>query len=172
MRPGFGTEKGMPGEHDDILALRRAIASMRSRIDKLLTGGEKRELLKLISRGVIRTVNDLKAYLSRVETVKSKRTKEQTCKLVGRVIDAYSRRNLPMVTVRIQGTSYQEDTDNAGVFIWEGMVKGKQYVIDCSKRGYKLVQYQYRATFDDEQNIVIKMAPVNRNRRDKKKGML
>ncbi len=157
---------------EDLVALKRAIGSMRGRIDQLLTGGEKRQLLKMISVGKIGNVGELKAYLSRVEAVKAKRKKESSAKLTGKIIDANTRRALGDCTVRVQQTAFSEDTDGSGCFIWERMVKGRTIVIDVSKRGYKGVQFQYKATMDEEQTLAIKLAPVGGRRQqaqDKKK---
>lgn len=156
---------------EDLVALKRAIGSMRGRIDQLLTGGEKRQLLKMISVGKIANVGELKAYLSRVEAVKAKREKESAAKLTGKIIDANSRRPLGDVTVRVQQTAFQEDTDGSGCFIWEQMVKGRTIVIEASRRGYKPVQFQYKATMDEEQTVAVKMAPIGgrQNVDDKKK---
>lgn len=135
---------------------------MRPKIDRLLSGGEKRELLKMISRGAIANVNDLRAYLGRVEQMKVKHQEEQTCKLAGKCVDADSRRPIPRVRVKIQHTTYDEDTDGSGNWLWEGCVKGRQYVIEASARSYRAMTTQYKATMDDEQAIVIKLPPLQR----------
>ena len=158
---------------DNLVALKRAVSAMRPRIDRLLSGGEKRELLKLISRGMIQDVNGLRAHLSRVEQMKSKQQKEQTCTLVGKVIDADNRRPVPHSKVRIQRTNYDEDTDGSGNFVWEACVKGRQYTIEASSRGYRAASTMLKATLDDEQFVVIKMAPLQRGgpkNKDKNKG--
>jgi len=155
---------------EDLIALKRAISVMRPRIDRLLTGGEKRELLKLISRNIIANVNELRAHLSRVEQMKSKRHKEQHCKLIGKIVDADARRPVSRAQVKVQHTTYDEETDTAGNFLWEGMVKGKQYMVDVTARGYRMTQYQYKATHDDEQPIVIKIAPVQRGPKGRDKN--
>lgn len=156
---------------EDLVALKRAIGSMRGRIDQLLTGGEKRQLLKMISVGKIGNVGELKAYLSRVEAVKAKREKESSAKLTGKIIDANTRRPLGDATVRVQQTAFQEDTDGSGCFIWEQMVKGRTIVIEVTKRGYKPAQFQYKATMDEDQMVSVKLAPVGGRQRpdDKKK---
>ena len=155
---------------ENLVALKRAVSAMRPRIDRMLSGGEKRELLKLISRGVIKDVNGLRAHLGRVEQMKSKQQKEQTCTLVGKVIDADNRRAVSHAKVRIQRTNYDEDTDGSGNFVWEGCVKGRQYTIDASMRGYRPASTMYKVTLDDEQFVVLKMAPIDRGNRNKNKG--
>ena len=162
-------------KQENLVALKRAVSAMRPRIDRLLSGGEKRELLKLISRGMIKNVNDLRAYLGRVEQMKSKQHKEQTCQLAGKVIDADNRRPLGRVRVKIQHTTYDEETDSSGNWIWEGCVKGRQYVIDVTCRNYRPTSLQYKSTMDEEQFVTIKMPPVsrgggNRNKNKGKKG--
>jgi len=149
-------------KQENLVALKRAVSAMRPRIDRLLSGGEKRELLKLISRGMIANVNDLRAYLGRVEQMKSKRSDEQTCQLAGKVIDADNRRPLARAHIKIQHTAYDEDSDTSGNFLWPGCVKGRQYVIDATARGYRPTSVQYKATMDDEQFVSIKMPPVQR----------
>lgn len=154
----------------NLVALKRAVSAMRPRIDKLLSGGEKRELLKLISRGMIQDVNALRAHLGRIEQMKKKQTKEQTCTLVGKVIDADNRRPIGHSKVRIQRTNYDEDTDSSGNFVWEGCVKGRQYTIEASMRGYRPASTMLKATLDDEQFVVLKMAPIERGGKGKDKG--
>ena len=157
-------------KQENLVVLKRAVSAMRPRIDRLLSGGEKRELLKLISRGMIKNVNDLRAYLGRVEQMKSKQQKEQTCQLCGKVIDADNRRPLGRVRIKIQHTTFDEETDTNGNFIWEGCIKGRQYVIDVNCRSYRPTSLQYKATMDEEQFVTIKMPPVNRGPRGKQKG--
>ncbi len=149
-------------KQENLVALKRAVSAMRPRIDRLLSGGEKRELLKLISRGTIADVNGLRAYLGRVEQMKAKQHQEQTCSLAGKVIDADSRRPLGRAHVKIQHTTYDDETDSSGNFIWEGCIKGRQFVIDVTCRNYRPSSLQYKATMDDEQFVAIKMPPLQR----------
>lgn len=90
---------------------------------------------------------------------------DKPAKLTGTVIDAMSRRPIAQAIVKISRTAYSEETDRNGIFVYDGLQKGKVVTISCSKRGYKPATYPYRANVDEEQNVTIKMGPVVGRRR-------
>lgn len=158
-----------------IRELKRVLGGMRARIDQVLTAAEKRKLLRDIATGKITDANQLRAYVGRVEGIKRKKTKEQTATLTGKVIDANGRTPLGGVDVTVQQSNFKEKTDGSGNFIWDGMVKGRTIRINAVCNGYKPNQTEYQAVMDNEQNVVIKMVPLQggakakqREERDKK----
>lgn len=90
-------------------------------------------------------------------------------KITGKVIDAKSRKNLSFARVRVVGTSFNEETETTGVFIWEELPLGRQVTFEVSKKGYKSAMLQYRSSLDAEQHIVVKLVPQE-NKGDKKPG--
>lgn len=83
----------------------------------------------------------------------------EKAKITGKVIDAKSRKPLPYARVRVIGTSFNEETETTGVFIWEEMPRGRQITFDITKKGYKTAMLQYRSSLDNEQHIVVKLVP-------------
>lgn len=155
-----------------IRELKRVLASMRGRIDKMFTAAEKRKLLKDIATGVIKDGNELRRHVGRVEGVKKKKVKEQTATLTGKVIDAGARQPIGNADVTIQQTSFNETTDNSGNFIWDGMIKGRAIRVNVKAMGFKPNQTEYQAVMDNEQFIVVKMVRLQgggkKNDKDKK----
>lgn len=90
-------------------------------------------------------------------------------KFVGKVICAKSRRPLPYVRVRVQGTSFNEETESAGVFIWEGMPRGRAINLELTCKGFKNLLVQYKSTLEDDQFVVAKMVPLEQKTKEKKK---
>lgn len=90
-------------------------------------------------------------------------------KMTGKVIDAKSRKPLPFVKVRVQGTALNIETETTGTFVWEEMPRGIQIQFELTKKDYKTASVVYRATVDDEQHAVIKMVAIEA-KGDKKKG--
>lgn len=156
---------------EGIRALKRVLASMRSRIDQVFTSAEKRKLLKDIATGKITSADGLRAYIGRVEQVKKKRTKEQTATLNGKVVDAQSRKALGGVDVTIHQTNFSEKTDNSGNFIFDALIKGRTIRINASLGGYKPSLTEYQASMDNEQNVIVKMVAIETGaaRREKQK---
>lgn len=94
---------------------------------------------------------------------------DEPAKITGKVIDAKSRKALAWARVRVIGTSFNEDTEITGVFIWEAMPRGRQITFEITKKGYKNASLQYRATLDNEQHVVAKLVPQE-HKGDKKGG--
>ena len=93
----------------------------------------------------------------------------QIAKLTGKVIDAKSRKPLSYTRVRVIGTSFNEETETTGVFIWEELPRGRQVTFDITKKGYKTGMLQFRSSLDNEQHIVIKLVPQD-SKGEKKPG--
>jgi len=87
---------------------------------------------------------------------------DEPAKITGKVIDAKTRRPVPYVKVRVPGTSFGEETETTGVFIWEELPRGEQVNFECIHKDYKPCLIQYRTSLDDEQHVVIKMVPRER----------
>jgi hypothetical protein len=83
----------------------------------------------------------------------------EPAKLTGKVIDAKSRKPVAYAKVRVIGTSFNEETETTGVFIWEEMPRGRQITLELTRKEYKSVNLQYKSTVDNEQHIVIKLVP-------------
>lgn len=84
---------------------------------------------------------------------------EEPAKITGKVIDAKSRKPVPYVRVRVIGTSFNEETEATGVFIWEELPRGRQITFEFTRKEYKNATLQYRSTQDNEQHIVVKLVP-------------
>ena len=96
----------------------------------------------------------------------------EPAKITGKVIDAKSRKALSFARVRVIGTSFNEETETTGVFIWEELPRGRQIAFDISKKGYKTAQLQYRSSLDNEQHVVVKLVPQDAkgDKKGEKKG--
>lgn len=90
-------------------------------------------------------------------------------KFTGKVICAKTRRPLPYVRVRVQGTSFNEETESAGVFIWDGMPRARAINVELTCKGFKNLLVQYKSTLEDDQHIVVKMVPLEVKVKEKKK---
>lgn len=93
----------------------------------------------------------------------------EPAKITGKVIDAKSRKAVPYVRVRVIGTSFNEETETTGVFIWEELPRGRQITFEFSRKDYKNATLQYRSTQDNEQHVVVKLVPQD-SKGDKKSG--
>ena len=71
--------------------------------------------------------------------------------------------------MRVIGTSFNEETETTGVFIWEEMPLARQISFEISKKGYKTAMLQYRSSLDNEQHVVVKLVPQD-VKGDKKSG--
>jgi len=92
----------------------------------------------------------------------------EPAKLVGKVICAKTRRPLPYVRVRVQGESYNDETEGSGVFIYENLTRGEPVQMEMTLKGYKPLLLQFKATLDNEQNVVVKMVPLDGQKKKKK----
>jgi len=96
--------------------------------------------------------------------------KDDPAKITGKVICAKTRRPIPYVRVRVPGTSFSAETETAGVFIWEELPRGEQVNIEFTHKEFKSCLVQYRSTLDSEQHIVVKLAPRESKKKEKKPG--
>jgi hypothetical protein len=119
-------------------------------------------------QGIVKKPDPEEATIERVApppgspTGEAEGSADDPAKITGKVIDAKSRKPVPYARVRVQGTSFNEETESTGVFIWEELPRGRQVQFELSKKEYKSALVQYRATLDNEQHIVIKLVPVEK----------
>ncbi|MBI4864850.1 MAG: hypothetical protein HY815_32020, partial [Candidatus Riflebacteria bacterium] len=95
--------------------------------------------------------------------------RDEPARLSGRVIDVETRHAVPLVAVRVLGTSFRVETEPTGVFFWNELPRQTQLQIEFTHKEYRPQTVPYRSTKDDEQYLVVKMAP-KQSRAEKKRS--